>query len=197
MRAIASLIFPLYFVIPVHAQQVQLPMGSHVMIDGSYDSEWSDAAVVVIQDSVRLYFKQTSEFVYIGIQPPAKGYNGGWVDLYLADGGNQLHNLHASQKLGERKLIDGEWPDWNLWWTNQLRWVANYSKPIDVEAHGKKSTGYRNDDMWEYQIRKDAFDGNSWKILVDFSVVLYTFKRIQYPGESTTNSERWLLIAFD
>ena len=177
---------------------ILVPHGIPVMIDGDFTGkEWNDGKVITIQDSIKLFFKQTEEFVFIGIEPPKKGYNGGWIDLYLSEGENNIFNLHASRKLGERKLTNGKWEDWDKWWTNKGKWKANYIRPDDIEENGKTKAIQLKDDGWEYQIRKDKFGKGNWRILFEISIVLNGFKNIKYPNELTTEAKNWLVLTFE
>jgi len=175
--------------------RIAVPYGKPIMIDGFFsENEWEDAKVITIDNHLKLLFKQTREFVYIGIQPQNAGFNGGWVDLYISDEENRTFDLHASQKLGERKLNNGQWEAWEKWWTNGDKWSANFMRIDDKKVNGITSETQLVDNGWEYQIRKNQFSGNIWKIQFDISVVLNEFKKIKYPEGLSTRTDDWLSL---
>jgi len=175
---------------------VLVPQGKPVMVDGKFsEQEWADAKTIAISEEVKLYFKQSEEYIYLGIEPPSKEYKGGWVDLYISGNDGEILNLHASRKLGERKLINGEWKKWSKWWTNEGSWRANYNRPNDIDENGESKVVYLKDKGWEYQIRKSKFKKNQWKIMFDISLVLKGFKSIKYPANTENiKSDNWLIL---
>lgn len=175
---------------------ILIPEGKTIMVDGKFsEQEWSDAKTMTISEKIKLYFKQSEEYVFIGIEPPLEGYNGGWVDLYIEGTDDEILNLHASRKLGERKLSNGQWQEWQKWWTNEGSWRANYIRPDDIEENGEKKVIQLKDEGWEYQIKKSRFKNNQWKLMFDISIVLKGFKNIKYPTDSeNTKSNKWLII---
>jgi hypothetical protein len=60
-----------------------------------------------IPGGARLYIKTSGEFVYVAVQFPAG--RSGFTDIYIASADGTIHDLHASAKLGERKLEGGKW----------------------------------------------------------------------------------------
>jgi hypothetical protein len=82
-----------------------------VMIDGVLSKdEWQNAKHVEIPGVAILYFQQSDESVYIAIQ--YTNSPSGIVDLYLSPAEGELYDLHASAKLGERKLHANAYSDW-------------------------------------------------------------------------------------
>lgn len=181
---------------PLYSQErVSVPTGKPIMVDGTFsEQEWNDAKMITISDEVKLYFKKSEEYVYIGIQPPSEGYNGGWIDLYIAGNDGEILDLHASRKLGERNLIDGDWKEWKDWWTNEGTWRANYTRLDDIEENGEKKVIQLKDEGWEYQIKKSKFKNDKWKIM--FDIFLFNgVKKLKFPKESVnTKSDNWLTL---
>lgn len=176
--------------------RITVPKGKHIMVDGRFSSgEWADAKTVKIQESITLYLKQSADYVYIGLQAPVQNYRSGWIELYLSDTPDNVVNLHASRKLGERKLADGAWGPWKDWWTNQGKWQANYYRPDDVQEDGRWKVVQLQDEGWEYQIRKSAFGKGPWKIFFDVSLMAEEVQTIKYPANGEdTKPENWLIL---
>lgn len=169
---------------------VRVPSGKPVMVDGRIEpGEWSDAVEVKMPDGARLYLKCAGEFVYVAVQFPAA--RSGFTDLYIASEDGNIDDLHASAKLGERRLHDGEWPDWNIWWNNR-DWTANVSQVQSFEKRTFMPTTAR-----EYQIKRSRFRGHEWRLMLDTSLESgggeYTV--VRFPASaSDSNAQKWLKI---
>lgn len=179
---------------------IKVPKGKPIMIDGIFSSnEWTDAKSITINFQTKLHFKQSDEYVFIGVEPPLADFKSGWIDLYLSDNSDTIRNLnlHASRKLGERILQKEEWKDWEQWWGNEGKWRANYTRPKDVGTGTEQKTVPLSDNGWEFQIRKSAFEEGDWKLLVYASMILEKFETIEYPkGARTTDNSAWLTMKF-
>ena len=169
---------------------VRVPAGKPVMVDGKIErGEWSDAAEVKMRDGARLYLKSAGDFVCVAVLFPTS--RSGFTDLYIASEGGNIDDLHASAKLGERRLHNGKWPDWNSWWNND-GWVANVSQVRSFEKRTFMPANAR-----EYQIKRSRFGGHVWRLMVDLSLDSepgeYTV--VRFP-ESTSNSnpQTWLKV---
>jgi hypothetical protein len=196
INCITSILILLFFYSEnLDAQNVKIPKGTPIMVDGKFSvDEWKDAAVLKFNDSLVFFFKQTKEFVYVGIQPLVKNHKGGWIDLYITDN-KEIYNLHASRKLGERRLEGMEWSNWGKWWTNEGYWTANFGRPEDMILEGKPKVIQLNDDGWEFQIRKSKFIGKEWKLMIDVSIMLDGVTNFIYPSNSTnTQSNGWIIL---
>jgi hypothetical protein len=142
---------------------VHVPTGKPVMVDGKIGpGEWSDAVEVRMPGGARLNIKTAGDFVYIAVQFPAG--KSGFTDLYIASEDDSAYDLHASAKLGERKLQAGKWPDWSNWWTNR-GWVANASQVESFEKRTLVPAAVR-----EYQIERSRFVGREWRLMLDMSI---------------------------
>lgn len=185
---------------PVLSQnRVTIPNGKPIMVDGKFsDKEWSDSKNIITQDSTKLFFKQSKDYVFIGVQPIQKIYRGSAIDLYITAGTDKVYNLHASRKLGERQLESGQWKEWDRWdkwWTNDGSWSANYGRPDDIKEDGKTKVILLEDEGWEYQIRRDKFRADQWKILFDLFLMQEKLNNIKYPASGvTTKADNWLIL---
>jgi hypothetical protein len=169
-------------------QPVRVPVGKPVMVDGHFSpKEWEDAAEIPMPESIRLYFKQSGEFVYVCVRLPKGRY--GFTDLYLSTPEGPAVNLHASAKLGERVLTDNRWPEWT-WWNN-ADWVANVSR---VDSFEKRT--FLPEDLREFQIRRSRFPGGRWLVRLEVSVASKDdYKAVAFP-EGTSNKAKtgWLRL---
>jgi hypothetical protein len=155
------------------------------MIDGKIDAgEWSDAAVKDLPDGVRLYVKRSNEYLWFAVEVPNAGDAA--VDLYVCPAVNEIYDLHASARLGERRSDHGKWPQWQ-WWNNRL-WVANTSRVSSFENRTFLATSVR-----EYQIRLDKFPGPSWKVMFELLTPAEPeWKTTPYPaGAANLNPNGW------
>ena len=172
---------------------VRVPSGKPVMVDGKIEpGEWSDAAEVNMPDGGRLYLKFVDDFVCVAVLFPAS--RSGFTDLYIASEGGNIDDLHASAKLGERRLHDGKWPDWNRWWNNN-GWVANVSHVASFEKRTFMPANAR-----EYQIKRSRFGGQVWRLMLDMSLDSeqgeYTV--VRFPeSASNSNPQNWLRVQIE
>jgi len=161
------------------------------MVDGKLTpDEWSDAKQLVASDLAQLCFKQNNNDVLIAIKFLKS--KTGTADLYLASGGH-IYDLHASAKLGERTLEAGHLPEEWTWWNND-RWVANVSRPDDWS----KRT-FKDENVREYQISRERFQGNEWKIFLDLMTPAEPkWQASAYPPIANNGSDRnWIVLRLD
>jgi hypothetical protein len=139
----------------------------------------------------QLYFKQNNNDVLIAIQFLKS--KTGTADLYLKSADGQIHDLHASAKLGEHQLTNGEWPEEWTWWNND-RWVANVSRPDDWS----KRT-FKDENVREYQISRDRFPGKEWKILFELMTPSEPkWLTTAYPSNTNNRSDKnWMVLRLD
>jgi hypothetical protein len=170
---------------------IKAPHGKPVMIDGKLAAgEWGDARVVTLPGVARLFVKQSGEYVFLALE--LTNSDTGTVDLYVSPD-DDIYDLHASAKLGERKLQAGKWPaDWT-WWNN-AGWVANVSR---VDSWDKRT--FLPEKVREYQILRSRFPGKRWKIMFDFMTPAKPeWKSVRYPaGASDTDTKGWLVLELD
>lgn len=168
---------------------VQVRRGNPPMVDGKFsNNEWSDAAHVDIANGfATFYAKRSGEFVWLGVRPLKNSRT--TVDLYLSPADGGIYDLHASAKLGERKLENGTWPEWQ-WWNNQ-EWVANLSRPDNFEQ--KK---FLPDEGREFQIRRSRFPGRRWKIMLEILVISESgVETTSWPaGAKNTDTRGWMVL---
>lgn len=159
------------------------------MVDGVFSKgEWDGAARLSLRNA-QLYVQQSSEFVYLAIEY-ARG-SSGIVDLYLSPRPGEIYDLHASAKLGERRLQSAGFPDW-IWWNNR-DWTANVSRVDSFEKRSFLATPIR-----EFQIRRSRFPGNSWRIRLQLTMMDATNNTQSitvFPANSTErNVSDWLRL---
>jgi hypothetical protein len=167
--------------------KVRVPRGKAILIDGKFSpGEWQDSAELAISDAARLYFKTSDEYVYICVRL-MKPINFG-LDMYVSDSTKEIHNLHASAKLGERQLKDNNYPDWQ-WWTNR-DWTANVSRVNSFEERT-----FLPDEVKELQISKQRFKGKQWLTMFEIQTRDNTKA---FPIKATNKkTENWLLLEFN
>jgi hypothetical protein len=170
---------------------IKVPAGKPVMIDGHFSAkEWDDAAEKAMSHSIRLYFKQAGEFVFICVRLPEG--RSGFTDLYLATPDGPAVNVHASAKLGERVLRENNWPEWR-WWNN-ADWVANVSR---VNSFEKRT--FLPEDVREFQIRRSRFPAKEWLAMFEVSVAAGGgFKTVTFPeGASNKDKATWVRLELE
>ncbi len=129
------------------------------MIDGRVEGvEWEESYTIQIKDSLWLYFKQDKDNVYICLAASNKVPLLTGVDFFITRN-NELVNLHASAKLGERILTNGNYGGWN-WWNNHM-WSANVIRPDDWQ-----SRSFLRDEAKEFQLRKSLFNSNQFRLML-------------------------------
>lgn len=173
----------------VGQQPLHVPRGKPVLLDGKIAAEWDDAISMKLSDLATLYVKQSEEYLWLALKLSAPD---GAVDLYLSPTDGAIYDLHSSAKLGERRLVDGAWPDWR-WWNNG-GWVANVSRVDSFEKRTFLPTGVR-----EFQIRKSRFLGSQWKIMVELLTPAEPeWRATPYPAACiNSNTKGWIVLDLD
>lgn len=165
---------------------VPVPVGRPALPDGRCSpQEWGDAREVVLSESAKLLVKQAGEFVFVCVAFARPAMSG--LDLYLTPTGGDLHNLHASAKLGERVLRNGVWPEWT-WWGNQ-GWTANVMR---VDSWEPRS--FLPDEAKELQIRRDRFAGSTWRVRIEVQGDLAV---VYPPGTTSLKNDGWLVLELE
>ncbi len=138
---------------------ISIPRGAHVLIDGKLGpGEWSDARRVAASDSVAIYLKRDTNYLYVAVRPTAGAFG---VDLYFERGEVEaILDLHASAKLGEREGRFGQWPEW-AWWNNR-DWAANVVRVATFEPRE-----FLADDVKEYQINVKRLEARCVRMSAD------------------------------
>ncbi len=170
---------------------VNVPLGKPVLVDGVVEPvEWSDAYVRELSGEVRFYAKHSGDFLWLAVELPEGG--DGAVDLYISPSSDEIYDLHASAKLGERKLSGGKWPDWE-WWDNRM-WVANVSRVQSFEQRTFLPTRAR-----EYQVRTDKFPGRPWRVMFELSTPANPeWRTTVYPaGAVNSKPINWWTLAWN
>jgi len=134
-----------------------------VMVDGLFsEGEWQQAVTVDVPGSAKLYFQRSADFVYIAVQ--YTNSPSGIVDLYLSPQEGEIFDLHASAKLGERRLRGKTFPEWS-WWNNR-GWTANISH---VDSFEKRT--FLPAPIREYQIRSTRFSSSTWRVRFELTAM--------------------------
>jgi hypothetical protein len=159
---------------------ISIPRGAHVLIDGKLGpGEWADARRVAASDSVAIYLKRDTNYLYVAVQPTAGASN---VDLYFERGeAEAVLDLHASAKLGEREGPFGQWPEW---WNNR-EWAANVVRVATFEPQE-----FLADEVKEYQINVKRLKVRRIRLSAD---VQRGRRHFRYPakGQSDTGGIGW------
>ncbi len=165
--------------------EIRVPHGRPVLLDGTAEpGEWTDANATALSGGIRFYVKQSEQYLWLAIELPAG--NDGAIDLYISPSLSEIYDLHASAKLGERKLSNGKWAEWE-WWNNRS-WVANTSRVDSFEKASFLPTNVR-----EYQIRIDKFAERKWKVMFELlTPAKPEWKTTAYPEHaSNSNTKNW------
>lgn len=159
-----------------------------IMLDGKLETgEWDKALKLRVNDSLDLYFQQDAANLYLCLANPYGQPTLMGVDFYLEADDKRLVNLHASAKLGERRLKGQDYGDWN-WWNNRL-WYANV-----VRFGNDTGPRFLFDEAKEFQIRKGLIKGKKFKLMLEISYPPY--RSTTYPKDaSPVNSEKWLVLS--
>jgi hypothetical protein len=137
--------------------QVRVPTGKNILPNGQFaPGEWKDAVEVKAAETVALYFKHDSAYLYLGIKFLAEMHTG--IDLYLAEPGGGRKKLHVSAALGEAEWKDGSWAD--IQWGKNALWTANGIGLISDEGERKVVPL----EGFEFQISRDVLPGNTWRL---------------------------------
>lgn len=167
------------------------PKGKSVMVDGTVEQgEWDDALVKDLVGLARIRIKRSEEYVFFGVE--LLNSDDGALDLYVSPSPGEIYDLHASAKLGERKLADHAWPEWK-WWNN-TGWVANTSR---VDSFQKPS--FLPAKVREFQISRTKFLGNQWRVMFEILTPADpTWKTTPYPPKAkTTDTRDWIRLEFE
>lgn len=168
-----------------------VPRGNPVMVDGNLEqAEWDDALVTDIPELMRVRVKQSDQYVYLAVE--LENRDDGVLDLYLSPSAGSVYDLHASAKLGERRLTGHVWPAWE-WWNN-AGWVANTSRVESFEKPSFLPTRTR-----EFQISRSRFPGHEWKIMFEVTTPAKPERKISsYPsGSKSTDPTGWVRLALE
>jgi len=164
------------------------PKGKSVMVDGTLEQgEWDDALVKDLAGLARIRIKRSEEYVFLAVE--LLNSDDGALDLYVSPSPGEVYDLHASAKLGERKLVDRTWREWK-WWNN-TGWVANTSRVDSFQTPSFLPTKVR-----EFQISRERFQGSQWELMLEVMTPGDpTWKTTPYPPEAkTTDARAWIRL---
>jgi hypothetical protein len=172
-------------------RNIKVPQNSPaVMVDGVLsEGEWRNAAHAEVPSTADLYFQESSEFVYVAVK--YTNSPSGIVDLYLSPRNEEVYDLHASAKLGERQLQGNKFSDWT-WWNNR-EWTANIS-PVD--SFDKRT--FLPTPIREYQIRRSRFSSHVWRVRFELTAMKANHETQSvtvFPsGTTDTSTAGWLVL---
>lgn len=137
----------------------ELPQPATVIADGRFEAgEWTRAAAYALAEGVILYLMADQERLYVATSSRSSGAR--YTDLYLADATGCLVNLHASMRLGERRLPADGWgdalPAWS--WGNNRGWTANAVRAVRTRSPDG-SLVFDPFDGQEFVIDRSRFQG--------------------------------------
>lgn len=179
-------------------QTIRVPQSeAPVLIDGKFPvAEWRNCFVISIEDSVKLYLKQYKGHVFIGVR--VERATPSYVDLLLFTPDEQLYNLHASMKIGERLLKGNSWTDsqpaWR--WGNNIDWIANEAKIDPTKDTDLPFTEkFYPYEGYEFQLCRSRFDGKKWHIRIVVQDFAEQLPDITFPNNSKkTDTSQWAIL---
>ena len=176
----ASLLFAL--LLPA---QVRVPNGKNILPNGQFaPGEWKDSAEVKSAETVALYFKHDSAYLYLGIKFLAEMHTG--IELYLAEPGGRRKKLHVSAALGEAEWRDGSWTD--IQWGKNALWTANSIGLISDQGERKVVPL----EGFEFQISLSLLSGNTWRLFFHLKRPELNVPR----GAGPQDMANWLEVVF-
>ena len=183
------------------APSIAVPAGrpTPVLLDGRLSpGEWDDARAIPLTDSIRLLLKQVDGHVFLAIATGSRVPR--VVDLFLADGSGQVHQLHASAQIGERALPDTLWEDMQpAWrWGNHVDWIANEAK-VDATQPADRPFAARlfPADGTEFQIRRSRFSGTRWRLRVEVRTFAGDAIADVLPRLATRDPATWAVLELE
>jgi len=169
------------------------------MTDGILQtSEWDDAATLIVNDSVSLYFKQYREHFYIALD--ARKLLAPSIDLYLSADSLHVHQLHVSAQLAERLLLPGQedfsdtvWVPGRTsdWYANEFRWIYGLQDSL-VNIEGMTwdeaivQTSFPHEAI-EIDILQSKIGGAPWFFRVEVWTARTDELPLVYPAAATSD----------
>ncbi|NIS15951.1 MAG: hypothetical protein GWN00_24285 [Aliifodinibius sp.] len=184
--------------------------GRPVMTDGIFQpAEWDDAATLVINDTVNLYFKQFSGHFFFALD--SRQLLSPSIDLYISADKQNILQLHVSAQLGERMLratpnepLDTAWV-WGRtsgWYANEFRWIYKLLDSLvnidglDYET-AINQAGFHHEGI-EIDVLKSKIKGSIWRLRIEIWTARGKGEQLVFSQEterlSTTN---WAEIRFE
>lgn len=189
MKTSVLVLFFLVTLSPAFSQSaIKVPLSkTSVLIDGKFsENEWKDAYVIPVNASLNLYFKQDAENLFWCLRDLQKEPVLMGLDFYISTQ-NALVNLHASAKLGERKLVNGNYGDWN-WWNNEA-WTANVAR-----FNSFTNKRFLTDEAKEFQLRKARFSDKTVRLMFQEDKGPNSANPPFPAGSSPNDTEKWLVL---
>lgn len=184
---------------PAAAQsRVRIPTApaAPVLLDGQFSpGEWESTEAIPLGESIRMLAKQMAGDVFLGFHTATRLPRP--VDIYLQDETGEIHQLHASAQIGERRLPAAGWsdtvPEWR--WGNHRDWMANEAK-VDSRQPREVPFSLRAfpADGVEFQIRRARFPGSRWRMRVDVGAFPGNQGEYRFPVGATDDPATWAVV---
>lgn len=187
--------------------EVPTGAGTPVLTDGTFSpGEWDDAARLIVNDSITLYFKQYDGHVFLGVHCPELTVP--VFDLFLAPETGVVHQLHISAQLGERVLNAASddaddpafvWGRTTDWYANEIRWDERRLQAI-VESGAKTRDEAFPDVVFpqegaEFQIKRAKFPGESWQLRLE---TMWHGSHLVFPtGTTRRDTTDWIVFVLN
>lgn len=168
------------FAVPTHKIE-GVPEGGHILVNGIFeDLEWNDALKKDLDENLKLYLKQDTQYIYIGIRFMKVKHTG--IDFYLSDSKENRVMMHISTALSETRWNGTEWMEskWgrNSLWTGNVVCLYIYGGKRKIVAPGG----------FEFQIDKKMLPGKLWSLMMKLKRPAKT-----YPEKATdSDTVHWL-----
>ncbi len=203
---------PRYQSYPTSSDTVEVPTGAGtpVLTDGIFSpGEWDDAARLVVNDSITLYFKQYDGHVFLGVHCPELTVP--VFDLFLAPETGVVHQLHISAQLGERVLNAASddaddpafvWGRTTGWYANEIRWDERRLQAI-VESGAKTRDEAFPDVVFplegaEFQIKRAKFGSAPWHLRLEILWQGSYDDPLVFPaGTSRKGTTDWIVVVVE
>jgi len=169
------------------------------MTDGIFQTgEWDDAATLIVNDSVSLYFKQYREHFYIALD--GRKLLVPTIDLYLSSDSLHVHQLHVSAQLAERLFLLGQqdssdtvWVPGRTsgWYANEFRWIYGLQDSlVNIEgmtwADAIVQTSFPHEAI-EIDILQSKIGGAPWFFRVEVWTARTDELPLAYPAATTSD----------
>jgi hypothetical protein len=158
-------------------------------------AEWQGAQRYDLADGVVMHLIQAPDFTCFGFETRPAGPK--FVDLFVTDGAETTHNLHASMQVGERTLPNTRWtdeaPPTN--WGQTTGWYAN-TAPRRADASTEAPIAEQLEDFegYEFIIARSRMP-RPWRVRVEVRDFEGRGRDIVWPAQSRrTDRLGWALF---
>jgi hypothetical protein len=176
----------------IHAGQLT----ADTKVDGFLtDAEWSRAARVSGGDGIEFLFAANDNHYAIAVLSGAKGPH--YVDVFVLQGG-EIVNLHASFKVGERRLVGRDWTDSTpaTAWGRTTGWTANsVRKRKDVKPETDFARSLEPYQGYEFVLDKSKYGAGPLHVRIEARDFLGQKADVVFPaGSSRFDPTSWAVV---